>query len=853
MTLSLLSRSTALSLFSLSLLPLAAQQQGAAQFEGFIDPEPVYHGYAPDAPMPPKVMMGALSGHNSPPVPVGPFRAGPNTPEAEVFDPAVIDTGQFRFFQNEEVTPAGASRSTTGEPSIAQTDHVMFQTGNWYAAVSRDNGASWEHISPYTFFPSRDGGFCCDQRIVYIPSHDITVWVLQYSYSGTTGTAGYRIAVANGDAELGSGSSADWTSYYITPQNRFGFGSNVWFDFPDIAYSNDGFYLSANVFDAGSNFVGTALIRTDLSALQANGSIPLGFINSISHGLNFAPRMAKAGAGDGIHWGCLESSSSIQVGFYSDAGTYSRDVRTIGSITSGGISSTPSPDSVNWAARANTRFRGAFGSSAEFGLMFTSGPVGTRANPHIRVIRVAPHPARTVSSEHDIWSSTGAWAYGAAATNAQGHVGIVAAFSSPTIQLQTAAGLVDNYNGWPGTYFTGAAGTTSPNQARWGDYFTVQQHSRYTDTFVATGMSQRNGTTGASNTPRAFWFGRDDYEPGWVTLAVESSPVTGVSITIEQTDMDGRKDGSTNLTRRFTPSQPYTLTAPATHTVGLVTYEFERWRYRVSPTGGFVNGTLGDRILSVSTIGSLDDTAIADYRARRSLTVQSTNPSTGVSITATPGDINGLGNGSTTFSRTYLDGEVVTLTAPASVGFNDFRYWRVNGVLQLPFGRTLSLTMDGTKTAVATYYDNVAGTTTSIGAGCTGSNGLVPVHSVSWLAGNGPQQGSPVRYQLSLARSSTPAAYNFGLSNSTLGGLPLPLDLSIINNPGCFLYHNLVTSVGVATSALGTATVTYTWPVDVATIGVPHYTSYLVVDPGNGRPAALTLSNARETRVGGNR
>ncbi|MGA1607591.1 MAG: hypothetical protein ACO4CT_11445 [Planctomycetota bacterium] len=806
--------------------------------------------------MPPKVLMGALSTHGGPPVPVGAFQPGPNTPEAEVFDPAVIDTGQFRFFQNEAVTPAGASTSTTGEPSIAQTDHVMFQTGNWYAAVSRDNGASWDHVNPYTFFPSRDGGFCCDQRVVYIPSHDITVWVLQYSYSAASGTAGYRIAVANGDTELGSGNSADWTSYYITPQNRFGFGTNVWFDFPDIAYSDDGFYLSANVFDSASpaNYVGTAIIRTDLSALQANGSIPLSFINSISHGVGFAPRMAKAGVGDGIHWGCLDSTSSVQVGFFSDMGTYNTSIQTIGSVTSGGIASTPSPDGVNWAARANTRFRGAFGSSGEFGLMFTSGPVGTRTNPFIRVVRINPHPARTVASEVDIWNSTGAWAYGAAATNAQGHVGIVVAYSSSTVQLQTALGLVDNYSAWPGSFFTGASGTTSPNQPRWGDYFTVQRHSRYPDTFVATGMSQRGGSTNADNTPRAFWFGRDDYEPTWVTLAVESSPVTGVPITVEQTDMDGRKDGSANFSRRFAPSQPYTLTAPATFVSGLVTWEFERWRYRVSPTGGFVNGTLGDRVLSVSTIGGLDDTAIADYRARRSLTVQSTNPPSGVSITMSPADINGLGNGSTTFSRTYLDGEVVTLTAPASVGFNDFRYWRVNGVLQIPFGRTLNLTMDGIKTAVATYFDNVSGTSISIGAGCTGSNGLVPVHYASWLPGqNGPQQGSPIRYELALARSSTPAAYNFGLSNSTLGGLPLPLDLAILNNPGCFLYHNLVTSVGVVTNALGQATVTYTWPVDAATIGVPHYTSYLVVDPGNGRPAALTLSNAHETRVGGNR
>jgi hypothetical protein len=57
------------------------------------------------------------------------------------------------------------------------------------------------------------------------------------------------------------------------------------------------------------------------------------------------------------------------------------------------------------------------------------------------------------------------------------------------------------------------------------------------------------------------------------------------------------------------------------------------------------------------------------------LTVKSTSPTSGVSITVSPADINGSSSGSTSFTRTYNKGATVTLTAPATSGSGIFSAW----------------------------------------------------------------------------------------------------------------------------------------------------------------------------------
>ena len=78
----------------------------------------------------------------------------------------------------------GGQTSTVGEPSVANNGREILLTGNWYATRSLDGGASWAHMSPFNFLPPVDGGFCCDQTIIYDRSRDLLFWVLQYLVDG---------------------------------------------------------------------------------------------------------------------------------------------------------------------------------------------------------------------------------------------------------------------------------------------------------------------------------------------------------------------------------------------------------------------------------------------------------------------------------------------------------------------------------------------------------------------------------------------------------------------------------------------------------------------------------------------
>ncbi|MBI3416752.1 MAG: TIGR03790 family protein, partial [Verrucomicrobia bacterium] len=54
------------------------------------------------------------------------------------------------------------------------------------------------------------------------------------------------------------------------------------------------------------------------------------------------------------------------------------------------------------------------------------------------------------------------------------------------------------------------------------------------------------------------------------------------------------------------------------------------------------------------------------------LTIASVNPASGVSVTASPNDNNGQGTGTTQFTRTYNNNQVVNLVAPSTAGGNIF-------------------------------------------------------------------------------------------------------------------------------------------------------------------------------------
>lgn len=99
------------------------------------------------------------------------------------------------------------------------------------------------------------------------------------------------------------------------------------------------------------------------------------------------------------------------------------------------------------------------------------------------------------------------------------------------------------------------------------------------------------------------------------------------------------------------------------------------------------------------------------------LTVNSVSPSSGVAIQVSPADVSGAGNGSTSFVRTYNSGVVVTLTAPATSGINNFVSW--SGCASSS-GMTCTVTMTAA-TSVTANYTVPATYTVTVNATNTGS------------------------------------------------------------------------------------------------------------------------------------
>jgi hypothetical protein len=132
---------------------------------------------------------------------------------------------------------------------------------------------------------------------------------------------------------------------------------------------------------------------------------------------------------------------------------------------------------------------------------------------------------------------------------------------------------------------------------------------------------------------------------------------------------------------------------------------------------------------------------------------------------------------------------------------------------------------------------------TSLGGGCAGSAG-VPFLEV--IEAGGPWEGENWEVELMNAPPGAVWALAFGLDNSSFGGLPLPLDLSILGMTGCVAEANLNV---FATPGPLPFLVQVGIPVTPSRVGLVFRNQAWIIDvPAN--PFGVTLSDAIEARVG---
>ncbi len=680
-----------------------------------------------------------------------------------------------------------------------------------------------------------------------MPSHDITVWLLQYSYSETTMSGGMRIAVANGRADLAAGAFGDWHSFYTSPQ-LLGRPAGEWLDFPDLATSDGHLYLAANVFDANRSFTDSVVWRMPLAQVAAGG---LATVESVSRGTigGNSYRFAQNAAGT-MYFAAHMSGSSLRAYRWPDSGNVSWSTIAVPSWTAVGMVAL-APNGVNWGSRYDGRITGGYykgGSSPEYGFLWSSAPISGRPRCFVRAVRISA-TSHALRATEDIWSSSIDALYPAAAANARGDIGVCFAIGSNVDHPTTAYLCVDSCRPlFSGQTFLNFTGNASPSvSGSWGDYFSMQRHAYLPNTFVATGMTLRGGGLSVNSEPHFVHFGREADQVADPVLTVQSAGVSAVPITLDVADINVARNGTTSFTRTFAAGQTYTVTAPGSRAVGGLSYVFSHWSWRSSPTGSLVAQQRG--VLSfTANIGSTSDTVVANYELLAGLVVRSTNPSSGVQITVSPLDYFGNGNSTTPFTRSYFAG-VVSLTAPATVGANPFRQWIVGGAPQ-PLGQrtvSVSLAQPGIAyIAQAVYANRVVGTFTAFGSSCSGSAGT-PAH-----AGIGtPDVGTSVTYSLQGAAPFAAGQFYIGASNSSYLGLPLPLALDSIGVTGCSLYVSGDISVPFSTGTLGDASFNLQLPNSPALIATHLYTQALFLDVASGRPTPLTLTHGLDTQIGG--
>lgn len=208
--------------------------------------------------------------------------------------------------------------------------------------------------------------------------------------------------------------------------------------------------------------------------------------------------------------------------------------------------------------------------------------------------------------------------------------------------------------------------------------------------YVSTSHTFSNSLKDLTNAGTVVFTRRNPVPRGVLTVN-STNPSSGVNITVSPNDSSGSNNGITPFALTYNPGTTVTLTAPATVNGN----KFQLWLRDGQDWSGSLTTT-------VAMNTNLNITMTAVYFTPPVLTVNSSNPNSGVNITVSPNDNNGAGNGTTPFTRTYNLNTGVTLVAPATQGTSTFWKWQLDGVDYTP-AQSAPITMAAAHTLTALY------------------------------------------------------------------------------------------------------------------------------------------------------
>ncbi len=448
-----------------------------------------------------------MSGGSATPPPAG--------SATEPFGPQPLAANTFKLWSNTNLLPTipGGFSSSTNEPATAMAGRNRFQTGNWYAVYSSNQGNTWTSLSPFTAFPSIDGGFCCDQDTIYDPSRGMFIWFLQYIKSGSGAGDKGSIRIALWNSNVQNISNVGWYTYTYDPTD-FGGAGGEWFDYPHIALSNDYLYIAINVFTTTTDqWTRTLMIRLPLREMRYQQAFAPVYFQSTNY-FNFTP---VQGAKDVMYFASQVNGNSMVLFRWPETAGVSLFGKGITPYLAGGTHNCPAVGGNDWCQRSDNRIgagaivKNALTKQQELWWFWNVRQGGIFTYPYIEAAKFRESDL-TYIGRPLLWSANGAYHYIGAAPNARGDIALSVAFGHPPNRNPgSMVCLDDDFNGDPAPWecYTTMIGAFSPASNRWGDYLRVRPADPADFNWTATAFTLQANTASGAAEARNLIFGRE--------------------------------------------------------------------------------------------------------------------------------------------------------------------------------------------------------------------------------------------------------------------------------------------------------------------------------------------------------
>lgn len=396
-------------------------------------------------------------------------------------------------------------KSTVLEPAAANIGKYIFYTGNWYAARSNNQGVTWTYVSPFSGFTD----FCCDQDVIYDKTRDAMFWLRMGSPDGS-GENVFKLGVS-------TNGGTSFCTYSVSPASVNGTWTNEWWDYPQLALTNNSLYITWNIFNQSDVWQRQVLLRYPLQELAACSGFSYGYI-ARTDGYTWAPAQ---GGTTKLYWGDHISTTTFRVYTWQEnTGTYSWANRTIPAWTSTGRGSAncPAPDGNDACKRFDHRVLNgyvkrhpalAFGQLEIVGFFWNVKEGSGFTYPYTNNAWFYTN-TMNYGGRHSISASWAAWIYTSSYPDVRGNLGVAGTYAGGSYYPRFWVGKDDDTDGIPPYwgYVTVASGNAGPGNNKWGDYNRVRQFLPLGTCWLATGHVLQGGTTGIYVHPYYVVFGQ---------------------------------------------------------------------------------------------------------------------------------------------------------------------------------------------------------------------------------------------------------------------------------------------------------------------------------------------------------